>query len=256
MLPIRLFLLPLALGFLINCSSSTQVRKALFENKALKYSIAYDSEGRMHGLEEWWHPNGQLKFRGQNLHGERHGEFTAWNADGSIWYQGYADQGRKDSTLTYFHPNGIPKVVMTYDQGRLLQSEEFQPDGRKKETPEEMQARQEAEAKAALAKSREADLKVWVLRVRKTMEGYWRPPQGGRAVRNRAVAKITVRSDGKILDAKLIKPSENAAFNREALNTFKRIKGFPPLPKSHPGSTIDIQYEFVPPASNKSPERR
>ncbi len=252
---IRILLALVTLGLLLFCASPSHVQKASYADKSPKYAIAYDSEGKKHGLEEWWYPNGQIKFRGHNQAGERHGEYTAWHEDGRLWYQGFADQGRKDSTLTYWYPNGNPQVIMTYDQGRLLKTVEYNLDGRKKETREEFAARKASEVKDSLAQARDGDMQVWVMRVRKTMEGYWRPPQGPR-VKNRAVAKITVRRDGKILDARLIKTSENAAFNREALNTFKRVRGFPPLPESHPGPTLDLQYEFVPPVLNRPQGKR
>jgi hypothetical protein len=243
-------LLPVCAALLYACAS-TRVEKGFYGPKQPQYSIAVDKDGRKDGPEIWWYPNGKMKYSAVNRGGLREGKFTAWYADGKLWYEGFEYRGKPESTLTYWHPNGKLKSQALFRDGIQLERKDFDEDGRpigrgpaleKKEAPEA--AGDEIEASGD--NLRKASLKMWAMRVRQTVESYWVLPRQFEKERPyRAVARIKVGRDGKILGVAWSEKSPSAAFNNLAQQTFKRIKRLPAFPPQIRDESLEVQYEFI-----------
>jgi antitoxin component YwqK of YwqJK toxin-antitoxin module len=61
------------------------------------------------------YPNGNPRFRGQNLAGEMHGEWTFYRADGSVMRTGAFDHGRQVGVWRTFARDG--RLVKETDFG-------------------------------------------------------------------------------------------------------------------------------------------
>jgi hypothetical protein len=237
--------------FLTACGS-TKVEKDYYSPKEPKYSIAVDKEGRKEGLETWWYQNGKKKYEAINHAGVREGLFTAWYEDGTLWYQGYEFRGKPESTLTYYHPNGNMKSQALFRGGIQLERKDYDLEGRFI-VPKLLEGREnfpspdeEDEAADELARMRKTSLSMWAMRVRQTVEGYWvLPKQFEKERPYRAVAKIKVGRDGKIMGVTWMEKSPSPAFNTLAQQTFKRLKRLPAFPPQVKEQTLELQYEFI-----------
>ena len=50
----------------------------------------YDSEGKQHGIWEYYYSDGKLRLRCNYLHGQLHGKWEDYRADGTrIWKENY-----------------------------------------------------------------------------------------------------------------------------------------------------------------------
>ena len=249
------FFPPLAAVLLLSCSS-TRVDKGFYAPTQPKYAVEMDKEGRKHGTEVWWHANGKKKYQATNRAGVRNGKFTAWYPDGTKWYEGFESHGKPEGTLTYWHPGGKVKTLALFRDGIQLERKDFDESGQllslslpKAEIPKEPSPDAEE-----VDRQRQAGLQMWALRVRQTVEGYWRIPKSFQKDKPyKAVAKISVGRDGKILTVAWPEKSASPAFNSLAQQTFKKIKRLPPFPPQVMDETLDIQYEFV---STGKPEPR
>jgi hypothetical protein len=248
----NLFLAMSAAALLLSECASTKVDKQFYSPKQPKYSIDLDKEGRKSGVELWWYPNGNRKYEGTNRGGVREGKYTAWYQDGSIWYQGYEWHGKPESTLTYWYPNGKVKSEALFRDGIQLKRKDYDDQG----NPIEPFASEKARSVPALtdeqvateetARLRKAGLQMWGMRVRQTVESFWvLPKQFEKERPYRAVAKIKVGKDGKILGVTWLERSPSAAFNTLAQNTFRRIKRLPAFPPQITESSLEVQYEFI-----------
>ncbi|MDB5049589.1 MAG: hypothetical protein JWO30_2660 [Fibrobacteres bacterium] len=250
----RAFLLPfLAIALLLSgCGSTRKVQEDFYPKGQPKYSIALDKEGRKHGLETWWYPTGLRKYEAANVAGIREGKYAAWYPDGKLWYEGYEYHGKPESTLTYWHPNGNMKSEALFRDGIQLERRDYDEEGKllspKVQASPEITPSLDDEAVNAgeVTRLRKASLQIWSMRVRRTVEGFWvLPKQFEKDRPYRAVAKIKVGKDGKILGVVWSEKSPSAAFNTLAQNTFKRIKRLPAFPPQIKDETLDVQYEFI-----------
>ena len=239
----------LAMAFLIACSS-TKVEKGAYGKDRPKFSIQVDKEGKKQGKETWWHPNGQRKYEALNRNGIRDGRFTAWYSTGIKWYEGYEHHGKPESTLTYWHPNGKMKSQALYRDGIQLERKDWDENGRFVAprslwvgVPKDPDA--VSDDKSEIARLRQQSLKLWAMRVRQTVESYWRLPKELANKPLKATARIKVGSDGRILNVTWLQKSPVSSFNTLAQNTFKKIKKLPPFPPQVKEETLDVQYEFV-----------
>jgi hypothetical protein len=220
-------------------------------DKTAKYAIGVDKQGRKEGMETWWHPNGNKKYEARNHAGMRDGAFTAWYPDGKVWYQGYEYRGKPESTLTYFYPTGNLKSQALFRDGIQLERKDYDANGRLIGSGTEDQAEglspdEAREAASAAERLRKTSLNLWAVRVRQTVESFWVLPKEFEKQRPyRAVAKIKVGRDGKILGVSWMEKSPSSAFNTLAQQTFKRIKRMPAFPPAIKDQTLEIQYEFI-----------
>lgn len=250
----RISLLPavLASALWISCSS-TKVEKGVYGKDRPKYNIQVTKDGKKQGKETWWHPNGQLKYEALNRNGIRDGRFTAWYPTGIKWYEGYEYHGKPESTLTYWYSNGKMKSQALYRDGIQLERKDWDESGRFVAPrslwmgfPKDPDASEDAEGSGEqAARLRQASLKLWAMRVRQTVESYWRLPKELAKKPLKSIAKIKVDREGRILNVVWIEKSPVASFNTLAQQTFKKIKKLPPFPPQVKDETLEIQYEFV-----------
>lgn len=248
----------LALLLPIACSS-TKVQEGFYAGSKSrpKYSIQVDKQGKKEGRERWWHPDGRLKYEAINRGGVRDGRFTAWYPDGAKWYEGYERHGKPESTLTYWHPNGRVKSRALFRDGIQLEREDWDEAGRlltprnPRTAPSPEPAAESAEEASRL---RQAGLRIWAMRVRQTVESYWRLPGELSGKPLRSIARIKVGSDGRILEVTWLEKSRSSSFNTLAQQTFRKIKRFPPFPPEVKEEALEIQYEFV--SQGRSEPRR
>jgi hypothetical protein len=236
--------------------ASTKVEEGFYSAKHSKYRIEVDKQGRKQGKETWWHPNGKLKYEAVNRQGIRDGRFTAWDSNGVKWYEGYEHHGKPESTLTYWYPNGQMKSQVLYRDGIQLERKDWDENGRfiapraaGRPSPQDAESAPEADADGSAltreAAARQSALQLWAMRVRQTVESYWSLPRELAGKPLKAVAKIKVGREGRILNVAWVSKSPNASFNTLAQQTFKKIKRMPPFPPQVKDESLEIQYEFV-----------
>ena len=248
-MPLRLLSAGFAGLFVLACAS-TKVEQGFYAPKRPQYRIEMDKQGRKQGKETWWHPNGKVKYEAANSKGIRDGRFAAWDSNGVKWYEGFEHHGKPESTLTYWHPNGRMKSQALFRDGIQLERKDWDESGRFLDlrgpvaAPEENGAGPAAKADEA-AQARQAALQLWAMRVRQTVESYWSLPRELAGKPLKAVARIKVARDGRILDVTWVAKSPNGSFNTLAQKTFKKIKRMPPFPSQVAEESLDIQYEFV-----------
>lgn len=245
----RLPLVGLLAAIFLACSS-TQVQKGVYSETQPKYAISVDKEGRKEGKETWWHPNGAPKYEATNRRGVREGRFIAWYPDGAKWYEGFERNGKPESTLTYWHPNAKMKSQALYRDGIQLERKDWDENGRFlaprtlwtgfPKDPEAAAAEEEGGSKL-----RQASLQLWAMRVRQTVESYWRLPKELSGKPLKAICRIKVSREGRILDVTWLSKSASSSFNTLAQQTFKKVKKLPPFPPQVKDLSLDIQYEFV-----------
>jgi hypothetical protein len=236
--------------FLLFACASTKVEEGFYAPKKPQYSIAVDKQGRKDGPEIWWYSNGTKKYSAVNRGGFREGKFNAWYDDGKNWYEGFEYQGKPESTLTYWYPNGKLKSQALFRDGIQLERKDFDEDGRpigRGAAPEKEASEPAAEMVEASGDNlRKTSLRMWAMRVRQTVESYWvLPSQFAKERPYRAVAKIKVGRDGKIIGVAWSEKSPSPAFNTLALQTFKRIKRLPAFPPQIRDESLEVQYEFI-----------
>jgi hypothetical protein len=250
--------IPLLCLLLLHCSSSHKLEKEFYGPKQPKYVIEMDEDGRKDGREVWWYSTGQKKYEATNRAGARDGRFTAWYIDGVKWYEGYEYHAKPESTLTYWHPNGKLKSQALFRDGIQLERKDWDETG-KLLTPRNIWAGTPSgavnEESDETARLRATGLKMWAMRVRQTVESYWRPGrQFEREAPHKAVAKIQVDKEGRILSVTWAEKSDSPAFNSLAQQTFRKIKRMPAFPPQVNEETLDVQYEFV--SQGKAAPRR
>lgn len=239
------------LFYLIGCAS-TMVDQGFYEPNHPKYSIELGKDGRKNGKETWWYANGTMKYQAVNKSGIRDGLFSAWYSDGKKWYEGFEYHGKPESTLTYWYPNGHVKSEALFRSGIQLERKDYDEDGAlivsKQQTEREILPAPgvEEDGLAESVRLRKAGLQIWALRVRQAVESYWVLPKEFQKERPfRAVAKIKVDREGRIVGVTWMEKSPSAAFNSLAQQTFKRIKRLPAFPPQVKDPTLEVQYEFI-----------
>jgi len=244
-------LLSLAIILAFVACSSTKVDEGFYGPKHRQYSIALDKQGGKEGPETWWYPNGAKKYSGFNHEGFREGKFTAWYPEGTVWYEGFEYRGKPESTLTYWYPNGKVKSQALFRDGIQLERKDYDEDGRPIGRGSAALAGPAPEpagddVQATGNSLRKASLQMWAIRVRQTVESYWvLPKQFEKERPYRAVARIKVGRDGKILGVAWSQKSPSTAFNNLAQQTFKRIKRLPAFPPQIRDESLEVQYEFI-----------
>lgn len=250
-----------ALALLLAACASTRIEEGSYGPSRPKYAIEVDKEGRKQGKETWWHPNGRIKYEAMNRNGIRHGRFTAWDSAGVKWYEGYEYHGKPESTLTYWHPNGRMKSQALYRDGIQLERKDWDESGRFVAPrtlwtgfPKDPESPAEGEGENEAGRLRQAALQLWAMRVRQAVEGYWRLPRELAGKPLKAVSRIRVSRDGRILDVTWLSKSPSSSFNALAQGTFRKVKRLPPFPPQIKEESLDIQYEFV--SQGKAAPRR
>lgn len=244
---------PFGLVFLIlaGCASTSKVEKAEYGPSKPKYSISVDKNGRKEGQETWWYVDGTLKYQSHNRAGIRDGKYTAWYPDGKKWYEGLDVGGKSEGALTYWHPNGKVKSQALFRDGIQLERKDFDLEGRYIDpnpapAPSHTLSGDGQDSVSGSGAMRRASLQMWAMRVRRTVESFWVLPQKFQKDRPyRAVAKIKVGRDGKILGVSWVEKSPSAEFNNHAQKTFKRIKRLPVFPPQVKDESLEVQYEFI-----------
>lgn len=254
----RLLWVLLPSAFWISCSS-TKVEEGFYPDSKPKFSLHVDKQGKKQGKEIWWHPNGQAKYEAFNKGGIRDGRFTAWYSTGIKWYEGYEHHGKPESTLTYWYPDGKMKSQALYRDGIQLERKDWDENGRFMSPRTQWTGFPKVpdgvpDSEEETSKLRQASLKLWAMRVRQTVESYWRLPRELSGKPLRSTARIRVGSDGRILQVTWIQKSPSSSFNTLAQQTFKKIKRFPPFPPQVKDETLEVQYEFV--SQGKAQPRR
>ena len=63
-------------------------------------------------------------------------------------------------------------------------------------------------------------------------------------VSKQIVTKITIAKNGELLDAIIIKSSDNKSVDDSAINAIKKSAPFKPLPKKYKGDSVPIEFTF------------
>ncbi len=238
---------------LLGCSGrQSNIRTEFYATKIPKYEIAYKGEVK-HGPEVWWYANGRKKYEGTNADGLRDGAFTGWYENGQPWYSGEERDGRKVGIWKFHYDNGVLESLVHYDAtGKAVKREDFERDGSRKLTEEEKTALREKAVEDQKQQELQGALKLWSFRIRKAVESRWSPPKTSKPSAARAVATLKINRQGRVVDARLVEKSRDAAFDQAAQRTLKQLKQLPPPPAEHPKDVLEIQYEFVYKGSNRS----
>jgi len=220
-----------------------------------RYFVDIDSLGRKHGVERWWHENGNLRSEAHWVGGRRSGDYRAWYQNGVSWYRGRDSLGVPVDSLVFWHPGGQLQSVSVYLRGKPVSLETWDTAGY---TPAQ-RARWEAEEAARLVARRRADslgvaqatrnaaLALWVPRVRATVETYWKLPEFQKKAPRRAVARLRVSPYGSLLDVTWLEKSGSAEFDRRAALALAKIRKFPAPPAELGTDPLNLRYEFVTP---------
>jgi TonB family protein len=251
----RALLFPGLTALFLGCSKPPSVLKGSYPTGIPKYQIAVDPAGKKHGAEYWWFDNGKARYMARNVHGIRDGEYQAWYPNGNLWYQGRDSLGVHLDTLFSWRQDGRREAIRVFRGGTVVFLESVDASGlssgdlrriaeekRRAEAAAEMKLQDSAQAWAAL---RRTSLSLWSLRVRTSVETYWIPPKRKGPTDHKAVARIRVHGDGKILEVTWLQKSAWPAFNDKAARALRRMKKFPPLPTEAGAGPLDIRYEFI-----------
>ena len=76
-----------------------------YEEGSLKSKTEVE-KGKLNGLSEGWHENGQLQIKEHYLNGVSHGLREKWRQDGSKESVGEIKNGKFEGTFRKWHPNG------------------------------------------------------------------------------------------------------------------------------------------------------
>lgn len=218
-----------------------------------RYSVSVDAQGRKHGLERWWHENRQLQLEATWVGGVRNGVYRAWYPDGTPWYEGWDSLGVPVDTLRVWHPNGklqsltvhergAPASLETWDTAGYTPAQRAQLDA---EEAERAEARRRADSVNVAQASRHAALALWVPRVRATVETWWKLPESQKRVARRAVARLRVAPDGRLLEVTWLEKSGSPGFDRRAAQALAKIRKLPPPPPELGTEPLTLRYEFA-----------
>lgn len=240
-----------------------RVREARHEAGAPHYRIEYDSLGRKHGTERWWHEDGTPKLEASWRAGVRHGAYRAWHPDGTPWYAGRDSLGVPVDTLRFWHPNGVLQSLSVFRDGAPARLETYDSLGRSPEqrlmeerlARERLEARRRADSVEAAEGPRRRALNEWAARMRATVETYWTIPESMTKTPRRTVARLRVASTGAVLGVTWTERSGSSAFDRHAARALAKVRKFPPFPPELGTEPLEIQYEFTTPGA-VPPRRR
>jgi antitoxin component YwqK of YwqJK toxin-antitoxin module len=76
-------------------------------------------DGKLHGLSEGWHTNGQLQVVEHFREGVSHGARTKWRADGSKLSEAQIVQGKMEGMFRTWHENGELAEEMQMSAGAV-----------------------------------------------------------------------------------------------------------------------------------------
>lgn len=247
-----LFLLPF---LLLSCAPKPpSLLRGTYSGGTPHYYVEFDRLGRKHGLERWWHENGTPKYEATWRAGVRDGDYRAWYPDGKSWYTGRDSMGHPSDTLRFWHPNGRLRSLTVFAAGAPAWLEEYDTLGltpgqasRRAAEAEALEAEAlHADPPAAEARTRERALEEWSLRVRATVETWWKLPAPLLKVPRRATARLRVARDGTLLSVTWTEKSGSDAFDARAARALAKVKRLPPLP-SEVEAPLDLAYAFTTP---------
>ena len=258
--PFRFHVCLLAAGLLSACAgvfpNRPQALEGAHPDGTPRYRVGLDAAGRRHGAERWWHENGTLHLDATWKAGARDGVYRAWHPDGTPWYAGRDSMGVPVDTLRVWHPNGVLQTFSVFEGGVPVVLVQYNEEGL---TPEQVRerkaARRRADSLAAVEQARRDALAAWVTRVRAAVETWWSLPESQRKTYRRAVARLRVHPDGRILTVTWVERSGSALFDRRAAQALAKARSLPPFPPELGTEPLDLRYEFVTPG-HVAPRRR
>jgi TonB family protein len=72
----------------------------------------------------------------------------------------------------------------------------------------------------------------------------WKRPAETPEPGSKAVVIVTIMLDGTVAETKLHYKSGSEAWDRAAVETFKRVSSFDPLPKGYPRPSVEAHFHF------------
>ena len=85
------------------------------ENGSLSMEMYYKN-GKLHGEERSYHPNGQLQNIANSVMGSYEGPFKYWYATGTLYQEGNYINNNIEGDLKTYYPNGILKEIVFFSK--------------------------------------------------------------------------------------------------------------------------------------------
>lgn len=92
--------------------------------------IALFYQGKRHGAEIHWYPNGQRWIERQYEEGREKGTHMAWYPDGSVKYIKHFHQGKPHGDFMDWHSNGTLSQFVRYEHGREIAAKSWTAGGK------------------------------------------------------------------------------------------------------------------------------
>lgn len=218
-----------------------------------QYRVEVDGAGRHHGWERWWYENGRIRSEAFWVRGRRDGVYQAWYPDGTPWYRGRDSLGVAVDTVRVWYPHGGLQSLAVYERGQTVFLETWDSAGRtaaeqarwRAQEAARREAGRVADSAAQAQAARAAALADWIPRVRTTVETYWKVSEGMKKTPRRAVARLRVSPEGRLLGVTWIEKSGSPEFDRRAAQALAKIRRFPPPPPELGAEPLTLRYEFA-----------
>jgi antitoxin component YwqK of YwqJK toxin-antitoxin module len=88
------------------------IKNNFMQDKTNKKPI--DIKDFPHGPWEYYWANGQLKTKGEYVHGNRHGPWIWYNENGRVWYKATYDMGKKIGYNIEYYRDGLTYLKRFY----------------------------------------------------------------------------------------------------------------------------------------------
>jgi antitoxin component YwqK of YwqJK toxin-antitoxin module len=76
--------------------------------------ISFDAEGNRHGLYEKYWDNGQLRYKGEYIHGIMHGPWIWYNKNGGVWFKAIVNKNVPTKYYIEYYNDGSIKSKQFY----------------------------------------------------------------------------------------------------------------------------------------------
>jgi len=86
---------------------------------AKKNIMMKNKRGQNHGLDRWWHANGQLLGEDNYFYNKMHGLERTWYQHGPLWYETRWLHGKKHGYHYDWYPGGRLMYKRNYYHGQL-----------------------------------------------------------------------------------------------------------------------------------------
>ncbi|EFB40302.1 toxin-antitoxin system YwqK family antitoxin [Parachlamydia acanthamoebae] len=90
-----------------------------YGNGAIKKQALFIQD-KKEGDEKSFFPSGQKSAIYPYKNGELHGTCREWNEDGTLIFEGEYVHGEKHGKFNKYDDLGLPKVLQTFDHGKLI----------------------------------------------------------------------------------------------------------------------------------------